>query len=297
MATRIKLVEVKAGDYMRLHIFPVRNYHKGRRRRHFTPSSEAQQRYNDKMTALRLADLLHANFTEADYALRLSYAGESPDVETGEREVRKLVRKLKYAYKKRGCELKYILVTEQGKNYGRVHHHLIINACEGIGRSEIERKWSGYAHTEHLRFDDSEGMEFADGGLTGLSKYVVFDKPKITPKRYSRSRNLIEPEIREIIGELTCAEAAYINETGDKSRLEELYEDYHVRTVVPSRYTDCGDENARFAAGLFCVAYLCRKERKFNCLEPKDKGPAKKPNSKRYSSGRNTPKRGRRSLR
>lgn len=270
MATRMKLVEVKAGDYMRLHIFPVRNYHRGRRARRFTPSSEAQRRYNDKMTALRLADLLHANFTEADYALRLSYKGESPDVETAECDVRKFLGRLKYAYRKHGRELKYILVTEQGKNNSRVHHHLVINACDGISRTEIEQKWGHYAHTEQLRFDDSEGMDFSDGGLTGLSKYVVFDKPKITPKRYSRSRNLAEPEIREVIGALTCAEAAYISETGDKSCIEALYEDYNVRTVVPSRYMDDGDgENFRQAAGLFCVAYLCKRERSFNCIGKK----------------------------
>lgn len=277
MATRIKIVEVKAGDYMRLHIFPVRNYHRGRRTKRYLPSSSAQEKYNRKRAAMRFADWLHQNFTENDYALRLSYHGVEVDLDTAVRAFKNYIRRLKRAYSKAGIELKAMWKTEQGKNSSRIHHHLVVNACPGITNDlqRMNRIWNNgglggasFVYIAPLQFDiDAEGG-FADGGLTGLAKYFIFDnedgKEKLTAQLYGHTRNLAEAEVREKIGEISPKEAAYINETQDKSLLEELYPDYDVRSIVPEIYEE-DSENARYCTGFFSVAYLCRKEMKFNC--------------------------------
>lgn len=272
MATRIKTVEVKAGDYMRVNIFPVRNYHKGKRTKRFKPSTAAQNKYNAKMAAMHFADLLHANFTGADFAVRLSYHGVDCDLETGVRALKNFIRRLKRAYSAAGVELKAMWKTEQGKNASRVHHHLVINACPGVTNDlqRMNRIWNNggfagasFVYIAPLQFDIDEEGGFADGGLIGLAKYFVFDNrpevQKLTARLYGRTRNLCEPEVRERIGELTVAEAGYINETQDGSILEELYEGYTVVSVAPEVY-DEEDENARFCTGLFTVVYLRRKE-------------------------------------
>ena len=278
MATRIKTVAVCAGDYMRVHIFPVRNYNGGRRLKRFKPSSEAQARYNRKRAAMYFADLLHENFTENDYALRLSYDGIDVDIEMAERAFKNWLRRLKRAFKKKGVELRAMWKTERGKNGGRVHHHVVINACEGVTDDQRAMRgiWNNggfggtsFVYIAPLEFNTNADGGFEDGGLTGLAKYLVFDdtpgKEKITACRYGRTRNLREPQVREVIGELTAKEASYINETQDASLLEELYEGYTVRSVVPEVY-DEESENARYCTGLFTVVYLQRKEMVFNCV-------------------------------
>lgn len=277
MATRIKTVAVSAGDYMRVHIFPVRNYRGGRRLKKFKASSEAQKKYNLKRAAMYFADLLHANFTENDYALRLSYDGVDVDTEMAERSFKNWLRRLKRAYKKKGVELRAMWKTERGKNGGRVHHHVVINACEGVTDDQrlMRRIWNNggfggasYVYIAPLEFNVDAKGGFEDGGLTGLARYFICDdkpgKEKITACRYGRTRNLCEPEVREVIGELTAKEASYINETQDAALLEELYEGYKVCAVAPEIY-DEESENARYCTGLFTVVYLQRKEMVFNC--------------------------------
>ena len=277
MATRIKTVAVCAGDYMRVHIFPVRNYNGGRRLKKYKPSSAAQERYNRKRAAMHFADILHANFTENDYALRLSYDGVDVDTEMAERALKNWLRRMKRAYQKRGVELRALWKTERGKNGGRVHHHVVINACEDVTDDQrlMRRIWNNggfggdsFVYIAPLEFNTSNGG-FEDGGLTGLAKYYIYDdkpgKEKITACRYGRTRNLKEPEVREVIGALTIKEASYINETTDASVIEELYEGYEVRAVAPEVY-DEESENARYCTGLFTVVYLQRKEMVFNCV-------------------------------
>lgn len=281
MAARIKVAEVRAGDFMRLHIFPVRNYHRGKRRTRFAPSTAAQEKYNAKMAALHFADLLHANYTEDDLALRLSYDGVDVDLDAAVRCFSNWLRRLKYAYRKRGRELKAMWKTEQGKNGGRIHHHVIVNACEGVTDNQrfMRRIWNNggfggasFVYIAPLEFDTDEEGGFEDGGLTGLARYFIFDnedgKQKLTAQRYGRTRNLKEPEIKERIGTLTIKEAAYINQTRDAAVIESIYTDYDVCSVVPEVYDEESD-NARFCTGLFCTVYMRRKEMRYNCVRRK----------------------------
>lgn len=272
MATRMKQVEVTAGDYLRVHYFPVRNYHRGRRTKRFRPSTAAQEKYNQKRRELHLRDLLHCNFTDLDFAVRLSYDGESPDIEAAQGCIRRFLRRLKRAYARAGVELKYIYCTERGKHGGRVHHHMVVNACAGVTDNPyfFRRVWNNgglpgksYAYAAPLEFACGKDGDYEDGGLTGLSKYIIYDKQKETDKQYSRSRNLVEPQERESIGAVSCATVSRIAETGDLTDLAARYPDYDIYKMQ----ADCFDAAAPDAppmTGTFVTVFLCRKKMIFN---------------------------------
>lgn len=275
MATRIKRVEIRAGDFLRVHDFPVRNYHKGPRGGKFRPSSEAQKKYNQKMRELHLRDLLHCNFTDRDFALRLSYDGESPDIETALACIRRFLRRLKRAYRRAGVELKYIYCTERGKHHGRVHHHLVVNSCPTLTDNPyfFKKLWNNgglpgkcsYVYAAPLEFATGEDGDYEDGGLTGLSKYIIYDKQKETDKQYSRSRNLAEPEVTETVGAVTRRELERVAETGDLTDLLERYPDYFVYKTQVDRFDeDDADIGAPPLCGTFVTVFLCRKKMKFN---------------------------------
>lgn len=272
MATRVKQVEITAGDYMRVHWFPVRNYHRGRRTKQFRPSSAAQEKYNQKRRELHLRDLLHANFTDLDFACRLSYDGESPDIEAAQGCIRRFLRRLKRAYKRAGVELKYIYCTERGKHGGRVHHHLVVNACPALTDNPyfFRRMWNNgglpgksYVYATPLEFACGKDGDYEDGGLTGLSKYIIYDKQKETDKQYSRSRNLVEPQVHESIGAISRAAVDRIVETGDLTELADRYPDYDIyKTQIDS--FDAADPGAPPMSGTFVTVFLCRKAMTYN---------------------------------
>ena len=256
---------------MRLHIFPVRNCYKGKRKKRFLPSDAAQEKYNVKMAAFRFADLLHMNFTENDFALRLSYGDADVDVDMAIHALNKWVRRMKYAYSKRGVELKAMWKTEQGKNGGRIHHHVVINACEGVTDNQryMRRIWNNggfggasFVYIAPLEFNIDSMGGFCDGGLVGLAKYFIFDnedgKQKITAQRYGRTRNLKEPTIIERVGILSAAEVAYIAKTKAAAEIEKMYPDFVVCSVVPETYSD-ESAHAHFCTDLFCTVYLQKK--------------------------------------
>lgn len=177
------------GDYMDGDIYPVYQS-AGVRRKRCKPTSEIQEKLNQKNAAKHLTRLVRKNFSEADLALHLTYRdGERPDTpEQAAKDLANYIRRLKRRYKKISLELKYISCTEYGKKGGRCHHHLIVSG--GLDRDALESTWGkGYANSKRLQFEED--------GMAALSHYMA--KDAIFFKRWNASRNLIqpEPEIRD----------------------------------------------------------------------------------------------------
>lgn len=128
------------GDYMDGDIYPVFQA-PGKRRSRCKPTSEIQQKLNQKNAEKKLTRLVHSNFTEDDIALHLTYRpGEEPQTEEEAQHIlSNYIRRLKRRYAKLGMELKYISCTEYGKTSGRVHHHVILSG--GLDRDTIEKVW------------------------------------------------------------------------------------------------------------------------------------------------------------
>jgi len=203
------------GDYMDGDIYPVFQA-PGKRRSRCKPTSEIQQKLNQKNAEKKLTRLVHSNFTEDDIALHLTYRhGEEPQTEEEAQHIlSNYIRRLKRRYAKLGMELKYISCTEYGKTSGRVHHHVILSG--GLDRDTIEKVWGlGYANSKRLQFNES--------GVTGLAHYIVKDKHFF--KRWNQSRNLTIPQCAQFDGQLNMDDIADIEEAIECGTQWQWFED------------------------------------------------------------------------
>jgi len=210
------------GDYIDGDIYPVFQP-AGKRRKKCKPTSEIQEKLNQKNAEKKLTRLVHNNFSEDDIALHLTYRkGQEPvSEEEAQRDVYNFIRRLKRRYKKLGLELKYISCTEYGKRTSRVHHHLIVSG--GMSRDEMEKLWGkGYANSKRLQFEDD--------GVTGLAHYMAKDKHFY--KRWNQSRNLVIPEPAQYDGQLNMEDIEEITgaiEEGTAYQwFEERYPDFEL---------------------------------------------------------------------
>ncbi|MBR6561383.1 MAG: hypothetical protein IKK78_00050 [Oscillospiraceae bacterium] len=186
------------GDYMEANIYPVFQ-RPGIRRSKAKASSEVQKKLNEKNSIQKASRIAHANFTEQDLALHLSYAREPESIEDAKRLLNNFLKRLSRAYAKAGLELKYMKRTEKGKKAGRIHHHLYITG--GLDRDYIEKLWSkGRCNSRRL--------QFGEDGIMGLTAYIAgAGKNRDTYCRWTCSRNCIRPEPEEHDGRLSNAEA------------------------------------------------------------------------------------------
>lgn len=163
----------------------------GARRR---PTTEEQRRINERTAARKLRRKIHANFSEDDLFMTLTYQrGERPEAEEARKRLGKLLRQCRKAWKEARQALKYIAVTEyRGK---AIHHHIIVNDLQdGSGAKKINQCWkkNGRAHTSYL---------YDAGGYEKLAEYLMKETSKTFREsdapckaRYSCSKNLITPE-------------------------------------------------------------------------------------------------------
>ena len=221
MQRKYREVKYECGEFLDVEFFPVYKKSKQRRSR-ANPSSEGQKLLNQKRSQRRLTRLIHANFTQADYALHLTYdennMPESEDV--AKRNVQNYLRRLKRLYQKLGVELKYICVTEKGKKSERLHHHLIISG--GVSRDDVEKLWKmGRANTKRLQFDDN--------GVAGLSHYI--SKQALFYRRWNGSKNLVDPDTKQNDYRYTRSKAHNVCRYEDRELIGELYPGYTLSSI------------------------------------------------------------------
>ncbi len=206
------------GDYMDAEIYPVFQP-AGKKRVRCKPTSEIQEKINQRNAERALVRLVHTNFTSRDLALHLTYKIAPESLEEAKRDLYNFLRRVKRAMEKMGIVLKYIYRTETGGRGGRFHHHLILSG--GLDRDMLETLWGkGYANSKRL--------QFGEDGVTGLAHYMA--KERITYRRWSRSRNLVKPEPVVRDGTLGRAEleemAAAVEEKKAWECFERKYPDY-----------------------------------------------------------------------
>ena len=198
----------ECGEYQDVYIFRVwpGRRAKGSRRKTKKPTSEVQKNLNRRHREEKLARLIHANFTEKDLSITLTFRDNPPGQEEAKKEMQKYLRRLRREYRKQGLEFKYIWVMEQSQK-GRIHFHCIFSG--GLDRDKIEQMWGhGYANTRRL--------QFGKNGVTELASYISKEKRtsstacggppspegKVTPKgkvgegtyrSYNGSKNLYDP--------------------------------------------------------------------------------------------------------
>lgn len=199
-----RTVETYGGEFVEVDAFPVFQSLSAAgtrvRRSKCRPTSEVQAALNRRRAERRLIRLVHANFSEKDLTVHLTYRDEyvPNDDDRAKKDVQNYIARLKRRYKKQGIEFKYVCVTEKGKKKHRYHHHLIISG--GIDRDIVERIWAyGRANSRRL--------QFGDDGVAGLSVYILKDA-EVWKKRWCASRNLHEPQEKVYDYKLTKRDAA-----------------------------------------------------------------------------------------
>lgn len=212
----------ECGDYLEANIYPV--YSKGisrAKKRKATP--ECQQKLNEKNSERKLIRLANTNFTEKDLKIELTYSPKhNPETDDeANRQLRNFLRRVKRYRDSHGLTpLKYIAVTERGRKKGRYHHHIIMSG--EISLYDLVQLWGlGIVGTDMLQFNEN--------GLADLVIYMM-KQPRnaVNEKRYTRSRNLVEPEPRQRDGRIIKREAVELaKDTENVRAYEKLYDGYH----------------------------------------------------------------------
>ncbi|MBR6678757.1 MAG: hypothetical protein IKL58_00340 [Phascolarctobacterium sp.] len=193
----------KKAKYVEIDLFPMFDAEKkkGRSAREKVTAPK-QKELNDKRAKRYCRLLAKANFDKGDYVLHPTYQDKylPASIEEAEKELKNFLRRIKRAAKKKGCDLKYIYVTEQGAVKGRVHHHLLINSSCGLSREEIESLWSkpyrkGMSKEElALGYINVDRLQTHDGGIDRALKYIIKYDRNVKGKRYyNASQNLRKP--------------------------------------------------------------------------------------------------------
>ena len=210
------------GNYLEVEIFPAYTKAKGRGKRK-KPTSEIQQRLNQRHAEAKLRRLLHTNFTEADLFVTLTFddAHLPPSVEDAQKQTQNFLRRLK----RRCTGLKYVYILEKGQENGRIHIHMVISG--GLDEEDLAVLW-GMGKVK------AAPLEFNEDGLAALAKYFTKGdtdnggKP-ITWKRWVGSRNLEKPEVRERDGRLAHRKMAGLCQSGgDTDYLETEFCGYEI---------------------------------------------------------------------
>lgn len=191
----------------------------GHRRKKTNVSAPKQQNLNDKNARDYLRQLLATNFSEpgSGYHVTLTYDRDSlpGDPDEADKIAELYLRRLKSEYKRRGAELKYIMITSY--NYSRktgelvrLHHHIVLSS--GIDRLYIKNQWrkplqKGEDYRQYPHFVkygirrggrygicNCDELEPADSGLGGLAEYLKKQPREAAKRRWRSSQNLRKPQ-------------------------------------------------------------------------------------------------------
>lgn len=216
---------------------------------------EAQQRVNRKRSMLKLEQYLHANFSERDLFITLTYGeGEGPvGADEVRADIRRYMARLRRAARKAGRELKYIYVIELSERSDtdpnarqNWHIHLVLS---GVGRETAEDLWPhGYANSRRLQ-DSKERF-------TGIAKYML--KRRASWRAWEKSRNLAPPVERVTDRRLSRRRVALIARdvrVAGREIFERLYPGWELLEDADVRVSD-------FVPGAYIYARMRRRERR-----------------------------------
>ena len=158
------------------------------------PTTEQQKKINENNSVNMVTRILQMNFKGGDLHIILTYKNENyPDTVQAIRKNKELfIRRLAYAYKKHGYELRYIQATEYKKK--RVHHHMIINAIPEISAADIQNKIWKKGFVKSTPLEDNGYYEPLAQYLVKETSMTFNTNERVYAQRYTTSRNIKRPE-------------------------------------------------------------------------------------------------------
>lgn len=164
-------------------------------------SSKAQRRCNDRRARTGLTAAIRDNFSPTDYAVTLTYDPfRVPQSRAeGNQSIQTYLRRLRTSRAKRGEELRYVYVTEEGHpirtpdpQFGpdrpeteRLHHHAVISGGDRYAGEELAALWHGGGYVRAVPLDP--------GHAARLARYLSRETGKrdCGRRRWNGSRNLM----------------------------------------------------------------------------------------------------------
>lgn len=246
---RYRKKTIKAGKMIEVEIYPIwdtKVIHRGKK---INPTSEEQEKINDKNQRKRIERKIFANFGDGDQWITLGYGkGKEPKtLEEAKKNLSKYLRSLNTILKKQGKpNLKYIAVTERSGR-GRYHHHII---CDFEDRDLAEKKWI------YGKYPQARRIKEEDGSIEGLAKYITKDiKSKQSIRIYSTSRgNLKEPIITIADTEISKRRAEMFGKS------EQLIIEYMEKKFPMAKYLTSCVRFSDYADGAYIYTKLIRRE-------------------------------------
>jgi hypothetical protein len=221
----------ECGDYLEVDVYPVYKTAK-QRNRQAKPTSEVQEKLNQRNSERELIRVLNANFTREDLEIHLTFEDHPlpESYEEAKRMSDNFMRRVKYRYTKAGIELKYVVVIS-GDETHRWHYHITLSG--GIDRDELEALWPyGYANSRRLQFNEN--------GVEGLSRYISrqhlqeegYERAK-GRRRWFGSRNLVRPQPKEVTGAISGKKVKELCTVEVESRepFERMYPGWYLSRV------------------------------------------------------------------
>ena len=226
MQRRYREKKYYCGEYLEVAIYPVYSHPKKRGKRS-KPTTEIQQRLNQRHAEGKLRRLLHTNFTPSDLFATLTFdeVNLPASVEDAQRTIQNFLRRLKRRCAKLETELKYIYILEKGQENGRLHVHMVVSG--GMDEDNLAALWA-------MGKVKVAALEFNEDGLAALAKYFTKGEAEnggkpLTWKRWVGSRNLEKPQVEQKDGRLSHRKmAALCQDGGDADYLETLVDGYEM---------------------------------------------------------------------
>lgn len=189
----------------------------GARRGKFRETNEVQKRNNENRAAVRLKEIIHANFDSTGFIMHPTYDADNlPDSEERmEKDLRNLIARAGRLYKKAGAEFRWVAIRAYGEN-GRPHMHVYLSG--GVEWRDILALW-------RLGRVDADPLEFDECGISDLARYT-FDQRHAGKRRWSGSRNLIKPAERTNVHRYSKTEMQDISEEGYAALCEKFARRY-----------------------------------------------------------------------
>ena len=269
---------VRAGDSLEVECFPIINIAQDiKREARRRASTKAQENLNLKNTRKQIRRLMEKNFTSADFVLHPTFdygfvdrafanmkdelkaweeAGFPADDDDARRIIKNYIARIRRLIKRRGGDpkkFKYIYVIETTREPrdsdfnalpARYHYHMVISSLGILTPEDLAELWGfGYAKAEPL--------DFRFNGLEGLSKYIT--KQRRITRRWARSKNLQEPDIRVSSRKISRRRAALIAadvQANAKEIFEKIYPGYTLQEAEV-KYSD-------FVPGAYIYARMRR---------------------------------------
>jgi hypothetical protein len=216
---------------LEVEVYPVFRRGKPCRGKKEKISSEAQKKLNVKNAEKKLNRLINTNFDENDIVVHGTYRDEEmPDTEEQVRkDINNYLRRIKtYREKNNLSELKYIYVIEckESKKTKKLrwHFHAVMS---GMDRSAAEKIWG------HGEWTNADRLQPNETGCEALAKYMSKDPEG--KKRWTQSRNLKKPEVKQKDGKITPlgAKRMATKHCDDRDYYEKKYPGYRFIRCQP----------------------------------------------------------------